>query len=218
MAGISWNNRLPPNQPFILHLPDELLADIAQSAMQPRRWRESYDVATLSALSRVSRRFRRVATPYLYSQIEYLASSSFLNRMKLIHRALRENPALWPFCQDLLLDLSSYNLSTLYIPMDFATWLTASTSLYLSFGDESKATSPQTRSIVCIAFRHMLNLGQISWYGELHNNITLSSVCYLLDGLPCLKTLEISRIGRTNASSWEFFRVSTASRFMITPK
>ncbi|CAJ2503402.1 Uu.00g107960.m01.CDS01 [Anthostomella pinea] len=114
-----------PRSDHILKLPDELLDSICANVRPSAK-----------TLALVCRRFDRVATPHLYLDLTLHVLSDLTRDVyslqaiaytKVLHRTLKKNPALWPFCRNLTcyFDYLLEPGSRSYLPNDIFTWLTA---------------------------------------------------------------------------------------------
>jgi hypothetical protein len=191
----------------ILELPDELLLEIFHSLFLPppsttpsgetQRHRPHG-----AALLKVSRRFRRLATPGLYTHLDVNFDDCH-SSAALLHRTLSENAELRPYCRSLGLtlpdpdaepingtaagELSAAAQEAMNMASELITWLENTRDLSISGYFIHPKTHVAMWSLARNAAAHMAKLERLS----LGKQVWLERVCELLGGVKQLRTLEI---------------------------
>ena len=186
----------PASRPHILELPHELLTRIIQLS-QPSvesDVREQHGAAL--SLIRACRRFRQIATIYLYDELDVqfgqsnVVDSKKQEATKLLHRTLEENPPLRPLCRTLWLALHHMNpdhvAAQIDMALDFVLWLNGVRRLSIS---GSPADFRDDWPILPTAIASMPHLNELSVQNQLWGVVRLHK---LLDTLPCPPTLKLS--------------------------
>lgn len=215
---------MPAVEPYILRLPDELLDKILRLLSETCRYilppKLGYENAQTLAL--VCWRFNQLVTPYLYSSF-YLNYSTeddddgwiYPYLAEDLHRTLAQNPALWPLCKSLVIDHGTKRRyrapsKNLYIAMDLATWLTATTSLDVAtYGDS--LTFREAWSIVSCGLKFMDQLTELR-FRDRHPSCNLS-LPMLIEDLekigPNLRLLQLHGISEfSDSDAWRKLDVS----------
>lgn len=179
----------------ILELPDELLLEIVSATAA--LWPQDIDgtefhalYAERWALTLVCRRFNRLATPTLYSNIaltlgdimtrkfrqadgwkvEKLAQAGFYRRLPsgraalLLRRSMEANPSLRQYCRDLVFDMEDprwQEYSHLDCGTDFVEWFTNTESLRFHDGFDLKQMAT-TLMFMGVASMHMPRLKRLA--------------------------------------------------------
>lgn len=215
-------------QAFILSLPDELLGPILLNAAhvtQPSRF-ENRVFGTAVALSRVCQRFYSLVTPQLYADIWIRCTDGdqdgAARQTRLLHRTFRQNASLWPYCRKLTIDSGNYfhvpasrrqspMCNLLYVVVDFMSWLTGTTHLYIQ--DDGLDLSEILR-MLSLAVDHLPCLQELKLHHIYGAPFVLPELVSALSGLgpsACLRTLDLQGISNIGSSlDWERLRVSTA--------
>ncbi|KAK4118060.1 hypothetical protein N657DRAFT_442102 [Parathielavia appendiculata] len=179
------NPGLPPGH--ILQLPDEVLVDILLTAAE---WLKNIDGADFYALyadrrvmTLVCRRFHRLATPLLYSQLvvvleriinrENNPADSEVHRtghigkaLGLLHRTLKSDSSLRSLCRDLVVDMKQAEhrrrpKQGLFRFFDLAKWLCGTESLRIhnGFGNGERGL---TYSFLSLAMENLPRLKRLA--------------------------------------------------------
>ncbi|CAM1503149.1 Fc.00g079250.m01.CDS01 [Cosmosporella sp. VM-42] len=225
----------------ILGLPDELLGPILLDAAcftPPSPFFEDGGFGTAAALPLVCRRFHRHATPYLFADIYirctgedsfYVTSAGdtirkVVRRTRLLHRTFRQNASLWPYCRKLTIDTGRFRQTPLAsarespmsnllnIAVDFITWLTGTTRLWI-YGQRLKAS--EVSHLLSLAVENLPGLKDLRLHDFYGARFVLPQVFEPLTGLDpsaCLRTLDlkgISKIG--NSLDWKRLRAKAGA-------
>ncbi|OQE44130.1 hypothetical protein PENCOP_c002G01836 [Penicillium coprophilum] len=189
-------NHIAANRAFILELPDELL-DAIICATEPvaqiriHGFEHSFKVyETGIVLSLVCKRFYRITVPYLYADLMVSTSDNAWGEKKL-HRTFRENPSLWPLCQNLMIGYDTSNIGNLYVATDCITWLAAAKTLTFWELEGKKGWD-----LLRLATEQRSRCNSLSFCSTESYNINLLSVVDILGDfksgfLPHLKTLSL---------------------------
>ncbi|KAL2826934.1 hypothetical protein BJY01DRAFT_229456 [Aspergillus pseudoustus] len=212
---------------FILRLPDELLNRIigeACSTLHENPWKHKWQlfhghadaVKLQAALCLVCRRFYPIAMPYLYADLSaecYMYQSmdpdwqARAERVpKLLHRSMKQNPALWPLCRRLDVwynedyrGASEARQATAnpfaFLAADYLTWFTGLRAL-LFHG----AVKGRPWELIRLALENCASLAELdlSVSGSGDYSLDLAKVVDLLSEVPCpqLRVLGVNGISK----------------------
>lgn len=227
----------------ILKLPDEILSLILQDAAQftpPSPYMEKPVFGTAAALPLVCRRFHSLATPYLYTDIYIRCNSTdggYANdtiiegarRTRLLHRTFRQNASLWPHCRKLTITTGMFyngipasvrespTSNLLYVAVDFITWLTDTTHLWIY---DERLTRAALSHLLELAVENLPSLKDLrlkDTHGAPFVLPQLFGVLSKLEPGACLRTLDLQGISNVgNSRDWERLRVSKVHISYVT--
>lgn len=238
---------------FILRLPDEILDPLLRIAAKkgtpaPRHRQAPYVLGTKAALPLVCRRFHRLTISRLYADISIHCRDGCVTgdedwgdqfhlwtRTRLLHRTLRQNPSLWPYCRKLTIDTRLnpgilYKVITplsvrsespvsnlLYIAVDFVTWLSGTTCLTIIIdplwnGDPFWKMN-DIMKLVRLGSTHMLGLGKLRINHLGSTGISLYYLFYSLYHLGLDASLrELDLCGISKIGNWYDWQVLLVSK------
>ncbi|CAI6027788.1 unnamed protein product [Clonostachys chloroleuca] len=232
----------------ILDLSNELLAPILQAVInQPKKGKTGDSFtrvmeARSKRLSKVCRRFYDVFTPMLYDSFQtkvdgkYGLEDKAFRRIKRIHRAFSENPALRLHCRELRITFNEQEDfektpgdhpidGVLEVCADLVTWLTDVARFTVicqteDWGLPDQHTCPtkaEVVSIICLVPQHVTQLKAFKVLGR--NSLGLSDIEPVLD-IGCLRTLHLGCVSRkfANDKDWDHLlaKAGTASFMELT--
>jgi hypothetical protein len=175
----SGHSASPPGH--ILRLPDELLVDIVSTAAE---WPEDFNdvpfytrglYADRRVMTLVCRRFRRLATPLLYSQLLVHPGKM----LRLLHLALQSDPSLRRFCRSMAFDMEAEDWDEsemLGYANDVVAWLRNTERLRFrcQFGPQSKS---DTFRLLSTASENMTRLKRLTLTSTLPSYFKAGKVC-----------------------------------------
>ncbi|KAJ5083800.1 hypothetical protein N7456_013227 [Penicillium angulare] len=203
----------------LAQLPDELLAEILNwatltgDAAQLRPRKRDYDA--IQSLSRVSQRFHRVVTPFLYEEIRFAHPTLCqrcmvppMAKARKLHRLLQLNPALRPLCVSLYIDIDDSGANTeenFQILDDMVSWFTRLRSLVVVGGFFSKGPERVRERTLSLIHRtkSLKQLKEFKIEGNMWDEIGGVSLAETVKyaNSDTLQTLEISAAGLSKPSA-----------------
>lgn len=206
----------------VLRFPDEILNRILWLSCLARPetilklrgggYEPLVDKLSIENLSLVCQRFRRLAAPFIYHEVEaqFLISGSRRTFMPL-YQQFKKDPLLRPFCRRLVLGEGSLDQAESDLALDFATWLTNITLLELYCSQDNRGVH-FWESVLKRALALAPRLSTVYLHSSFGRSIDLRQLfnvlCNLKDhsGLRKLKIYGVQ--GEGQDSDWEALRVS----------